>query len=242
MGKYDEVKKEIMELIDSGTKLYENVRSMVKEQKKYLGIFDYYEEWYTKALNIIKQLQPQRYDDFVKCYKNDKRKIVDDNTYVISDYLKGYFPRNIDCGYRTFLLIRSQVKILATCLQKFDSTIYSLENLLQADVFDSEIESAKHLLKNGFLRAAGAICGVVLEKHLSKICDSRGVIISKKDPSISDFNEKLKDVAYDTIEWRKIQGLADLRNLCDHKKDREPTKEDVQTLIAGTERVIKSLF
>ena len=68
------------------------------------------------------------------------------------------------------------------------------------------------------------------------------MIISKKDPSISDFNEKLKDVAYDTIEWRKIQGLADLRNLCDHKKDREPTKEDVQTLIAGTERVIKSIF
>ena len=129
-----------------------------------------------------------------------------------------------------------------TCLQKFDSTIYSLENLLQADVFDSEIESAKHLLNKGFLRAAGAICGVVLEKHLSKICDSRGMIISKKDPSISDFNEKLKDVAYDTIEWRKIQGLADLRNLCDHKKDREPTKEDVQTLIAGTERVIKSIF
>jgi hypothetical protein len=43
------------------------------------------------------------------------------------------------------------------------------------------------------------------------------------------------------IAWRKIQGLADLRNLCGHAKEREPTKDDVGELIDGTERLLKSL-
>lgn len=49
-------------------------------------------------------------------------------------------------------------------------------------MMDSEIDSAKLLLKNGFLRAAGAICGVVLEKHFSTICQARGLKQSKKNP------------------------------------------------------------
>ena len=97
-------------------------------------------------------------------------------------------------------------------------------------------------MKNGFLRAAGAICGVILEKHLAKVCLNHNVKITKKDPTISVLNESLKEIAYDTIEWRRMQRLGDLRNLCDHNKDREPTREEVEELIAGTDRVIKTIF
>jgi len=46
----------------------------------------------------------------------------------------------------------------------------------------------------------------------------------------------------DTPMWRFIQHLGDIRNLCDHNKDRDPTKEEVEDLISGVQKVIKTLF
>lgn len=39
-----------------------------------------------------------------------------------------------------------------------------------------------------------------------------------------------------------IQHLGDIRNLCDHNKDREPTKEEVEELINGIDQIIKTNF
>ncbi len=51
-----------------------------------------------------------------------------------------------------------------------------------------------------------------------------------------------KDGIIDTPLWRQIQRLGDIRNLCDHNKEREPTREDVQELIDGVEKITKTLF
>jgi hypothetical protein len=65
----------------------------------------------------------------------------------------------------------------------------------------------------------------------------------KKHPSISDFYQMLKENEFiDTPKWRFIQHLGDLRNLCDHPKDREPTNDDILELIEGVEKVIKTVF
>jgi hypothetical protein len=109
---------------------------------------------------------------------------------------------------------------------------------------DSEIESARLLKKNGFLRAAGAVAGVVIEKHLAQVCQNHNSVkITKQRPTIADFNDALKmaDVI-DTPRWRSIQHLGDLRNLCDHNKDREPKPDEVDDLLDGTEKIIKTLF
>ena len=39
-----------------------------------------------------------------------------------------------------------------------------------------------------------------------------------------------------------IQRLADIRNLCTHPKDREPTKEEVDELISEAERITKTIL
>ena len=191
----------------------------------------------------MKQICPERLEDFIKLYKLDKRKDLSLETYVISDALKGITFRAYNSSSLVLQLLNVQNSILSACLGKFDSKIFDMQAILQADIFDSELDSARHLLKKGFLRAAGAICGVVLEKHFEMVCCNRGISISKKDPNISDYNESLKkEGVYDVIEWRKIQRLADIRNLCDHKKDREPTKEEVEELISGVEKVTKTIF
>lgn len=110
-------------------------------------------------------------------------------------------------------------------------------------MFDSELSAASDLLKKGFIRASGAIAGVVLEKHLSQVLDNHNLSTRKKHPSISDFNDLLKNGdVLDTPNWRQIQRLGDIRNLCDHNKDREPTKDEAQELISGVEKFTKTLF
>ena len=109
--------------------------------------------------------------------------------------------------------------LISSKLAEYKTTLSQIQATLQADIFDSEIESAKHLLERGFLRAAGAVCGVLIEKHLAFVCKNRSIVIKKKNPTIVDYNDALKDIAYETIEWRKIQMLGDIRNLCDHSKD-----------------------
>lgn len=64
---------------------------------------------------------------------------------------------------------------------------------MQAEIFDNEIDSALELLKKGFIRGAGAIAGVILEKHLGHVCLKHGLKTRKKHPTINDYNHMLKD-------------------------------------------------
>lgn len=205
-----------------------------------------YDTWYSEALIVVKQILPDRYDDFVKQYKNQKRKGIDFETYGISDYLIGLrqtdFVGVVADRASALPKMQNQNSILKSAQKRFDSSLFDLREVLQADLFDSELAAAKDLAKKGFVRGGGAVAGVVLEKHLGHVCENHSLKSRKNNPSISDFNQLLKDNdIIDTPKWRFIQHLGDLRNLCDHGKDREPTKNDVLELVEGVEKVIKTV-
>ena len=218
----------------------------IKKAKK-LNPKLHYEKWYTEALKVIQQIIPDRLEDFKMLYKNEKRKKLDYLSYTVSDYIIGVVIRygdeitvNTDAAFRKF---QQQISILQSAQKRFMSSLFDIKQLLQADLFDSELDTALELNKKGFLRGAGAIAGVILEKHLSQICDNHKIKISKKNPTIADFNDKLKeDGVYEIPTWRKIQHLGDLRNLCDHNKEKEPSPDDVEELINGVAKVIKTIF
>jgi len=50
------------------------------------------------------------------------------------------------------------------------SVVGNITGVLQASLFDSEIDAAENLLSNGHVRAAGAVAGVTLEAHLASVC------------------------------------------------------------------------
>ncbi|MCX6639031.1 MAG: hypothetical protein NTW14_00935 [bacterium] len=138
---------------------------------------------------------------------------------------------------------RQQVAILMSAKVRFESSLFDICQLVQADLFDSELEAASELAKHKFTRAAGALAGVVLERHLRQVCENHGIQITKKSPVIADLNDALKGASIINIPlWRSVQHLADIRNLCDHDKKMEPTSDQVNDLLAGVAKVIKTLF
>ncbi len=207
-----------------------------------------YQNWYSESLSIIKLILPDRLNDFTKLYEKPKsRKEILFGNYVIEDYLQGLTIKNglgeIKLGpYAAIPQFRQQYNILKSVERRFESSLFAIKKLVQADLFDSELDSAKELSNNKFYRAAGALAGVVLEKHLSQVCDNHKLSLKKKNPTINDFNEQIKQKGIiDIPQWRFIQHLADIRNLCDHSKKKEPIAQDIEDMIIGIDKVIKTI-
>jgi hypothetical protein len=216
---------------------------------------DSYEAWYSESLFLLRQLLPDRVTNFRELYEKPKgRKSINHENYVIQDYLQGRQIARPSEGIELLgepLVYDSsaalpqfqwQLSILKAAKRRFESSLFDIRQLVQADLFDSEIDAARELLNNKFLRAAGAVAGVVLEKHLRQVCDDRSIKVTKKHPGISDLNELLKqNSAIDVPQWRHISMLADIRNLCAHDKQKEPTHQQMVDLIDGTDKVLKTI-
>jgi hypothetical protein len=239
--------------------LYEDRKeqgALNEKQKKLheeLGVSFYgeYQNWYTQSCAVIRQLIPDRLAEFQDLYKGSgKRKTVDRDTYNIQDWLNNYRSQLNVHGEKYFedsSIVASrfamQLKIVESVRTRFESSLHDILQLVQADLFDSEIDASRELLKSGFIRAAGVVAGVVLEKHLAQVASNHSMNSSKKNPTISDFNDLLKSGGVtDVPKWRSIQRLGDLRNLCGHSKDREPTKEEGLELIEGVDKLTKTLY
>jgi hypothetical protein len=136
-----------------------------------------------------------------------------------------------------------QVQIIGSMEKRFESSLFDIRALTQADLFDNELDASEELNKNGFGRAAGVIAGIVLEAHLGEVCQRHNLTIKKKSPTLADYNELLKgNNIIETATWRFIQHLADSRNKCAHKKSAEPTPEEVVELIQGVKKLTKTIF
>ncbi|MEO1776034.1 MAG: hypothetical protein AAFS07_13880 [Pseudomonadota bacterium] len=217
----------------------------LKERASDIGSFNLvYEGFYTQAVRSVRALAPERLEDFKRQYRDEKRKQIDVATYCISDAIIGFRHTYGSYDRKSALpKLLTQIAIIDAVSEGIENTLFDIEGTLQAEIFDSELDGAEHLLSKGHIRAAGAVAGVVLEKHLLTVASRHGFTSRKKSPSISDFNDHLKSVGVlDTPHWRRIQSYGDIRNSCDHPRERDPKKEDVEDLISGTKRVMKELF
>ena len=222
----------------------ERAEEMLKEIPKFK---EDYQAWYSECIVLIKQVLPDRIGDFADHYETQRaRKVLDAGTYRIKDLLQGISgSRGGEVVFgqsAAFPHFTQQLAILKAAKARFKSSLFEIRQLVQADLFDSEIESARHLLKYKFLRAAGAIAGVVLEKHLRQVCYDHSVKITKKNPTIGDLDELLKAASViDVPQWRHVTLLGDIRNICDHNKQKEPTEQQVGDLVDGTDKVLKTI-
>ena len=238
----------IMLVVNKYSKLFKNdsyVQKLKNTYKNYSydNFGEIYQKWYTNSLIILTSLFPERKQEFIELYSpKPKRSNLNLLNYTISDAIGGYTNLYVS-PINSINQIQRQIDIIKGLKDVIDSKIYDIKMLIENDVFDEEIDAAKYLLSKGFNRAAGAICGVLLEKHLKGMLKSRGINLIKKTPSINELNVELyKNNLIDSTQNKFLLFLGDLRNKCDHDKSLEPSKIEIQDLIDGTNKVLKSYY
>ena len=217
-----------------------------KERKKKLSGMDVvaaYKPWYDKSRIVISQLLPEKRDEF-KSYcqypliRGDWVGFSRRLDESLRNHVRGEDATGLVSGYH---LLEAQCEILEQAKLSFDLSLAKSQQALQADLLDSMLCVARDFHKNGDSRAAAAMAGVVLEQHLRIVLTAHSVRMRKKNISINDYSLMLKDK--DIAEfpvWRTVLRLGDLQELC--RRADEPKKEDVEELINGVDKIIKTLF
>lgn len=252
-------REELDKLIEKGEKLYNATQEeckIINDTFQETFFRKNYQQWYSKTVLIIKTILPNRYDEFISYYEyhSAREKLKKDN-FRIKDYLNNLFYVSTsgnwvnqsskswkDCS-STITLLYQQLSILKAAKEILSSKLLDLKTLVQADLFDSEIDAAKELAKKGFLPATGAICGVIIEKHLHSLCERHNITITKKNPGINDLCVILRsNDIIDVPQERFIMSCADIRNICDHYKKIEVTQTQIDNLLSDTKRIIDTIY
>jgi hypothetical protein len=246
MTKKEEIKKAFSVSIKESAKLQLFLEGKLdKEQLKGFSFQTELQIWYSKAIKLMEIFGSDRLNEFKSYYEVDpKRKFMGYGTYVIQDYLKGIKPsryESFDHNSETSKNLYNQYTILNSIFERLDSVLFNVESELIFEFQELELINAKNLLKIN-VRASGVIAGVILESHLGKVAENHSLKIPKKNPTLIDLNDFLKsNNIHNVTSFKKIQYLSDLRNLCAHKKDTEPTKEQIEELLEGVNWALKNI-
>ncbi|MET3501357.1 hypothetical protein ABIC45_002969 [Mucilaginibacter rubeus] len=209
-----------------------------------------YQAWYSEAQAVIRRFLPGRLMDFANLYEASKgRKEIRQDNYVIEDYLKnimvtaGFDKKIVASPPDAIPLMQQQLNILNAVYTTFDSTLLESTQILQSELLDAELRSARELAKNHFLRSAGAIGGIVLEKHFEQLVRRHELKLSRKSPTIKEYNELFsRNGIYEFSDFRLIQYLGEIHHLCCKNKKEMPTEQEVEDLLNSAEKVIKTIF
>ncbi|GAI38150.1 unnamed protein product, partial [marine sediment metagenome] len=99
-----------------------------------------YQLWYSEVLELIRQIIPSRLDDFINYYKpnaKSQRKEIDYENYTISDCLNGLVVtrggQRVVGPEDAIKKLEQQLNIVKSLKRKFESTLFDIQQLLQAD-------------------------------------------------------------------------------------------------------------
>lgn len=111
----------------------------------------------------------------------------------------------------------------------------SVRNLVQAEVFSTELEQARELLNSGYRLPSAVICGVVLETNIRNLCVLHGLPLGKLDKMNADLT---KAGQYNTLVQKRITALAAIRNSAAHGNLGDFHDIDVKSMIEEVERLV----
>lgn len=173
-----------------------------------------YLEWKVKAKNLIV-------------------KVCGDKSEHYKEFIAGEEPGSWETNLDQFKRTKS---IFLAAKEDFEGGfLSSVKALVQADVFESELEQAEELLNNGYYLAAAVIAGVVLETGMRELCSNENISHGKLDRMNSDL---AKLGIYNKLQQKRITALADIRNSAAHGKPDEFSKQDVVVMIRDIEQFL----
>ena len=148
------------------------------------------------------------------------------------------FSKNENTGiYGTYLATLERLKAVFIAAKEDYEGGYlkSTRSLVQAEVFDSELEQASALYQAGYKTPAAVVAGVVLETSLRELCNRAGLAHAKLDKMNTDL---AKAGIYNALQQKRITALANIRNSAAHGKPDEFSDRDVDDMIRDIERFI----
>ena len=168
----EEIERLYLDLLENTRNRYDicEIKDHTKELQR--RILRRYEIWYEVCKRIIKEYS-DNFELFTRIYSDIKDNIflnIDSNECDISA-LKEEFIHRFDI----------QVNILHTIEPIISLEENSYKKLVTSDLLDSELDQAELLYDKEFIRAAGVIAGVVLERHLKTLCEINKIHLGSKD-------------------------------------------------------------
>jgi RiboL-PSP-HEPN len=116
--------------------------------------------------------------------------------------------------------------------------LFTMKELVSAELFTDFIEMAEHLLSQGYKDPAAVIIGSVLEEHIRQLCIAKNIDIETNDngklvPKTADkLNSDLaKSEVYTKLDQKQITTWQDLRNNAAHGNYSKYSSEQVQQMI-----------
>ena len=203
-----------------------------------------YETWYTNALRLVQNLIPERLEDFVSAYKNNRSGAIGYSTYAIQDYLLGIkVDRSSKADFNSALLFERltlrQAGILNSALQTKPVSVNTSENPFQEEFYERALDKAQKLFGMGQLVPAGVLAGTVLENYLKWMCRKRHIKINEELLSTKEMNDSLyKFRTYKNTTWIRIKGLIPLADACLDPQKKNPPKKEIGALIAGVRKIL----
>jgi len=241
MDESDRLGFELGVLLGSGRELGDSVRSGVSAPH---DINESYQAWYTQARRLVAQVLPDRRREFEDYYRSSC--LGEGQPVTISAILARQAPMRIASERREGLaklfdpgseqdvflhLFGMQLGILGSALP----TVLASERPR-----DREMAAARSLLKEGHRRAAGALAGVALDRHLRAVARRRGAALEPRAArSVARLDRALREAGvYGAARSRYIRSLADLSDSCIRAKVR-PSRREVSGLLAGVDEVLE---
>ena len=203
-----------------------------------------YQAWYSVARRVVEQLLPERLDEFTRYYSlppGEHTAWAYDCT--VNELLLGQVAYETEVRHANELglkRLQRQVAIVASCAGVLESTLADIRWSITVQASEDELSEAQALALQGYIRAAGALAGVVLERALRRLAERHG--IQTEGVKAAALNDGFKSRSiYDEPTRSRIQLLLAIRNKCSHPGDDEPAATEVNDLIAGVDRVLHLL-
>ena len=241
MEERDRLRFELGVLLASGRELSTHLQSEALDPR---CVNERYQVWYTQALRMVARVLPERRREFEGYYRDDHDGRHESATICAilgslrgpratgekRDALAGLFDPGLEQA--TFLhLLGMQVAILASAVPTL---------LPQVRLPDRELQAARSLLSAGHRRAAGALAGVVLERHLSRVAQRHDLSLSERESaSLALLDRALREAGvYGAARSRQIERLAKLRDACLGPK-KKVSPQLVSKLLSGAEETLQ---
>ena len=247
----EEVESLVNDLIEEGEKIEEQIRTFFKQVNTVaeIGIDGYrwkdsthsekakraarrnHEAWQAKAEELVSEYRPKRESEF-----NELHSVIQSNLTLGGDDIA---ESKSQVRNNTLSALNRQVGIVRGAVGKVEVETLRARRQISNKVSRDEIERAWELFNENYIRSAGVVAAVAVERQLLTMCEESEAV-EEYDPThgISRLAQTLKEASViDKTTWNDMKALASIRETCAHAE--EPEEHRVRRLISDGESFVQ---